>query len=320
MRILIVTEQRSLHPTKDEIDTDLEMKQVSETLKALGHEVFQTPFSLDLLQVKQQILKTQCDKIFNLVETLEGSKLLHFAPALFETLKIPFTGGASQAMMLSSDKLLSKRWFSLSDIPTPRWIETSQRDKYAQFLGMPLILKPVCEEASVGITDASVQTFESEQDLEKFLQGTDAQPLFAEVFISGREFNLSVMKSKNEVEVFPPAEMVFVDYPHGKPSIVGYEAKWEENSFAYAHTQRNFLFSQEDQSLLDELKELTLKTFSLFGENGYARVDFRVDEEGNPYVLELNLNPCIARDSGFTAAAFQAGLSYEEMIEKIIEG
>jgi len=320
MRILIEVDQRSLHPTKDELDTDLEKEQVSEALKALGYEVFEASFSLDLLLVKQQILKSRCDKVFNLVETLEGSRLLHFAPALFEALPVSYTGGTSQGMMLSSDKLLSKRYLALSGVPTPRWIEASQRDMYAQFLGMPLIIKPVCEEASVGITDASVQIFENEQDLAKALQGTASRALFAEVFIAGREFSLSVMRKKDEVVLFPPSEMLFVDYPDEKPSIVGYEAKWEEDSFAYCHTQRSFLFSQEDQNLLDELKDLTLKVFHLFGGIGYARVDFRIDEEKNPYVLELNMNPCIAKDSGFVAAALQAGLTYEQLIEQIIEG
>jgi len=145
-------------------------------------------------------------------------------------------------------------------------------------------------------------------------------PFFAERFIEGREFNISVWALDGVPTVLPPAEMVFLDYPEGKPEIAGYEAKWEEQSFAYTHTKRTFDFLPSEELLLSRLKDLSMQCWTLFGAKGYARIDFRVDSQGNPFVLEVNMNPCIASDSGFTAACERAGFSYNAMIEQIILG
>lgn len=239
MRILIVSDKLSKTPTKDELDTALEVKQVSKALKALGHEVSQLSFSLNLERVKRTLLASRADLIFNLVETLEGCRLLHLAPALFEALGIRYTGGTAQGMMHSSDKLFAKRLMQKEGLPTPPWLEASDCGSPSSFLGNPLIIKPVAEEASVGITDASVRTFYDEASLKQALSGGT---LFAETFIQGREFSVSILTVDGETIVFDPAEMLFIDYPSNKPAIVGYEAKWEESSFEYIHTQRTFTF------------------------------------------------------------------------------
>lgn len=317
MHILIVSDKLSKNPTKDELDTALEVTQVSKALKVLGHDVSRLSFSLNLERVKDRLLSLRPDLIFNLVETLDGCRLLHLAPALFETMGISFTGGNSPSLMLSSDKLFAKRLIHKEGLLTPPWLEGPGSGNLSDFLGIPLIIKPVAEEASVGITDASVQTFYDEVSLSKVLSDGS---LFAEAFIQGREFSVSLLTAKGKTIVFDPAEMLFIDYPSDKPAIVGYEAKWEESSFEYQHTQRTFSFSPDDGPLLKTLQEVSHKAFSLFGGKGYARVDFRIDEGGNPYILEVNFNPCIAKDSGFVAAAHQAGLTYEQMISMIIEG
>ncbi len=317
MHILIIADKLSKDPTKDQQDTLVQVKQVRKALKALGHETSLLSFSLNLERVKQRIIDRNPDLIFNLVETLEGCRLLHLAPALFEAMALKYTGGNSHGMMSSSDKLFAKSLLHKEGLPTPPWVTDSDQGSLAGFLGHPLIIKPVAEEASVGITDASVQTFEDETSLREALGGGS---LFAETFIQGREFSVSILAVGGEMMVFKPAAMLFIDYPPDKPAIVGYEAKWEESSFEYIHTQRTFSFSPEDAPLLKTLQELSRKAFLLFGGKGYARVDFRIDGEGNPFILEVNLNPCIARDSGFVAAAQHAGISYEEMIALIIKG
>lgn len=317
MHILIVSDNLSKEPTKDELDTELEVKQVSKALKGLGHDVSSLSFSLNLERVKNRLFSLHPDLIFNLVETLEGCRLLHLAPALFETMGFRYTGGNSHGMMSSSDKLFAKRLMLKEGLLTAPWLEASGHGSLTGFLGHPLIIKPVAEEASVGITDASVQTFHDESSLKEALAGGS---LFAEIFIHGREFSVSVLTVDEEIIVFDPAEMLFIDYPSDKPAIVGYEAKWEESSFEYIHTQRTFSFSQVDGPLLRTLQDLSRKAFLLFGGKGYARVDFRVDEWGEPFILEVNLNPCIAQDSGFVAAAQRSGYTYEQMIALIIKG
>ena len=210
MHILIVSDKLSKEPAKDELDTALEVKQVGKALKALGHEVSHLDFSLNLQRVKNRINAIRPDLIFNLVETLEGCRLIHLAPALFEAMGIRFTGGSSCAMMLSSDKLTAKHLMRKEGLPTPPWLEEAELDGLAVFLGHPLIIKPVAEEASVGITDASVQTFHDEASLKKALAGGKN---FAETFIQGREFSVSVLALGDEMITFEPAEMLFIDYP-----------------------------------------------------------------------------------------------------------
>jgi len=139
-------------------------------------------------------------------------------------------------------------------------------------------------------------------------------------FIDGREFNLSILPEHGKPCLLPIAEMLFIDYPADKPRITGYEAKWEEQSWAFNHTRRTFEKQPSDEALHARLAEIALRCWEVFGGKGYARVDLRVDPAGQPYVLEVNLNPCIAQDSGFVAAAAQAGLSYRDMVERIIKG
>jgi D-alanine-D-alanine ligase len=101
--------------------------------------------------------------------------------------------------------------------------------------------------------------------------------------------------------------------------VVDFRAKWDEASFEYHHTIRCFDFLPKDQLLLNMLSFLAKECWQVFGLGGYARVDFRVDNDGNPWVLEINANPCISPDSGFVAAADRAGINYADFIARIIK-
>jgi D-alanine-D-alanine ligase len=118
--------------------------------------------------------------------------------------------------------------------------------------------------------------------------------------------------------VLPPAEMRFIDFPAEKPRIVDYAAKWDEQSFEYANTVRNFDLQPEDAGLVANIAERVKACWRLFGLSGYARVDFRVDTAGVPYVLEVNANPCISPEGGLVAAAARAGLSQADLVARII--
>jgi D-alanine-D-alanine ligase len=144
------------------------------------------------------------------------------------------------------------------------------------------------------------------------------RPCFAEDYIDGREFNLSMLAGPSGPEVLPPAEIDFSAFPAGKPRIVGYQAKWEVDSFEYQHTPRRFDMPPSDERLLERLSDLARRTWALFGLAGYARVDFRVDAAGEPWILEINTNPCLSPDAGFPAAVAEAGLSYDAAVERIV--
>ncbi|MEE4259080.1 MAG: ATP-grasp domain-containing protein, partial [Bacteroidales bacterium] len=180
------------------------------------------------------------------------------------------------------------------------------------------IAKPVWEDASVGISDASVLKGDK-KSVQQFIEEHNDMPYFFEEFIEGREFNISVLGGKDGPEVLPMAEIVFEHYPDGKPKIVGYEAKWDEDSFAYHHTVRSFGVEKTDPVLAGKLRQICIDSWMLFRIKGYTRVDFRVDQSGNPWVLEINANPCLSPDAGFYAASQQAGYSFNQVVERICE-
>ena len=116
----------------------------------------------------------------------------------------------------------------------------------------------------------------------------------------------------------PIAEIVFEDFPEGMSRVVGYEAKWREDSFAYAHTVRRFPEEPGDAALLERVRGIALAVWRVCDLRGYARIDFRLDEEGNPFVLEVNANPCLAANAGFMAAAAKAGLRPADIVGRIL--
>ena len=111
--------------------------------------------------------------------------------------------------------------------------------------------------------------------------------------------------------------MRFIDYPEDKPRIVGYRAKWDPTSFEYHHMERVFDLPESDRDLVAELGAIAMQAWTLLRLSGYARVDFRVDESGRPWVLEVNANPGIAPDAGCAAAAAKAGMSYSDAIGRV---
>jgi D-alanine-D-alanine ligase len=118
--------------------------------------------------------------------------------------------------------------------------------------------------------------------------------------------------------VLPPAEIIFEGFTDTMPRIVDYHAKWDTAAFAYHHTPRCFDFPPFDHELLARLQELARLCWEAFGLRGYARVDFRVDDAGRLWVLEINANPCLAPDAGFAAALERAGIDYTEAVRRIL--
>jgi D-alanine-D-alanine ligase len=236
---------------------------------------------------------------------------------------MPYTGAGTEATFLSSNKLAAKKLLHAHRLGTPGWVSLTGSSWRGSFPSRsPFIIKSVWEHASVGLEEGSVVSPRTMGELRDEIRrrlgelGADA---FAERYIDGREFNLSVLAGKDGPVVLPPAEIEFIGYGDERVRIVGYRAKWDENAYEYHHTPRRFGFGPEDRLLLRALRRMALRCWHLFGLRGYARVDYRVDRDGNPWILEINSNPCLSPDSGFTAATLQAGLRYEEVIGRIVE-
>jgi D-alanine-D-alanine ligase len=177
----------------------------------------------------------------------------------------------------------------------------------------------VTEDASFGLDDGAVV---EGRDLVVARAQSCAARLggrwFAERFIEGREFNVALMERDGAPQVLPVGEMVFERWDDNRPRIVGYAAKWNEATSEFRDTTRDFGWREREPGLCKSLEKLARDCWMLFGLNGYARVDIRVDAENRPFILEVNPNPCLEPDAGFAAASVQAGMSYDELIETIV--
>jgi D-alanine-D-alanine ligase len=320
-KVAIIFTQLLPDATEEQKDILLDVDLISNVLIDLGYIPTPIPATLDLAALIRKIQELSPLFVFNLVDSLvDYDKLIQLVPAVFDAFLVPYTGVSARGHFLTTDKILAKEMMCLAGIPTPAWQRCD--DVLADGLKVPLpcIIKPVSFDASREINERSV--CDSSQAATSRIAAMDFEKrseFMAEEYIDGREFNLSAIGLRDGVRIFPPAEMTFVDYPAEKPAIVDYNAKWVPGSFEFSHTVRKFDFPQSDQSLIEKLKTLSLQCWSLFGLCGYARVDFRIDKQGVPWVLEINANPCISPDAGFVAAGGRAGLSYTDLIEAIVE-
>jgi len=306
----------------DELDVLEEAAFFRSGLESLGYVVQVMPFPYDLLQVATILDKLKPRLVVNLTETLFGDgRLVHLAPAIFDHFGIPYTGCSSEAIYLSSHKILSKRLMAAHGIPTPGYLDhESLKDRDITVPEKPYMIKSVWEHASYGLDERKKLLFRGREELISGFPdlATAASQYFAEEYIHGREFNVSVLGTPWGPKVLPVAEMQF-DYPDDKPRIVGYRAKWDTGSFEYQHTSRRFLGENEETEIQEVLHQLCVKCWHVFRLRGYARVDFRIDMQGRAYVLEVNANPCISEDSGFVAAAIKANMTASDLIARIID-
>ncbi len=325
MRIAVLHNAIVADAPPEDQDTLVQVAAISQSLTRLGHIALPIACTLDLEELRATLREARPELVFNLVESLAGvDSLLYLPVAVLDAMGLPYTGSRTEALFLSANKLLSKQRMHQAGLPTPAWIETGDTGVPSPIdddSRMSWILKGIWEQGSRGMGDDSVlMEVRWAEVLERLTEriATTGRPAFAEQFIPGREFNVSVLGGPTGPETLPPAEMCFHNFPEEKPQIVGHQAKWEPDSFEYRNTVRTFDFSEGDGPLLGELSHLAKDCWQLFGLRGWARVDFRVDHEGHPWILEVNANPCLAPDAGFAAALERGGWSFDEGVARIL--
>jgi len=308
---------------KDELDVIVQAQEVSQALHSLGYLSVSLPFSLDLTMMKESLINIAPLLVVNLVETVDGKGcFIHLAPSLLDAQGIPFTGCGTEAVFMSSNKMIAKKMLAAHGMPTPPAVFIGDEQGEVNEFNGHYIIKSVWEHASIGIDESSIVKASRIKGIVREIFRRQAHlggEAFAEAYIEGREFNIAILEGDaGRPEVLPPEEILFDAYPPGKPRIVDYAAKWEECSFEFRHTPRSFEFPVEDAPLLRRLGEIALDCWRIFSLRGYARVDFRVDVTGMPWVLEVNANPCLSSDGGFIAAATEAGLRIEDIVARLI--
>lgn len=306
---------------EDELDCLRQADIVAEALHQLGYETFRCPFVLDMSQTINAVNELQPDVVFNLVETVSGKgSLIHLAPALLDHINIPYTGCGTDAIFLTSNKPVAKEIMARAGIPTPAWIFPN-----GICTGVApsntFLLKASWEHASVGLDEGSIITLDGSTDIAALMNVRRKKiggACFAEAYIDGREFNIALIAGETGVQILHPAEMQFVGYGPEKLKLLDYRAKWVEGSFEYENTVRTMEFSSQDDELIAVLQDIAKRCWDLFDLHGYARVDFRVDKEGKPWVLEINANPCLSPEAGFAYAVEKSSLGFKDAIEMIV--
>ena len=309
-RAVILHDVHAAHGPPDQSDTLVEAQAIGSALYELGFDSEIVPTGLDLASLERTLAKLAPTVVVNLIESLEGrGRLLHLVPALLESMGLPFTGCSATALALSSDKPLAKRLLASAGVSTPAAFSHAAR-------GGRWIVKSVWEHASLGLDDGAIVPAESAAQTIERRRVELGGDWFAEEFVPGRELNVALLAERAGPRTLPVAEIRFDTFPAGKPRIVGYAAKWDLDSFEYQNTLRSFAVEPE---LAEKLRRVALECWAVFRLDGYARVDFRVDERGSPWVLEVNANPCLSPDAGFAAALAEAGIGYEAALSKLID-
>ncbi|MCF8495667.1 MAG: GNAT family N-acetyltransferase [Alphaproteobacteria bacterium] len=304
---------------EDELDTLRQVQEVSGWLRTLNYHPLALSFEEDFQTLEATLKKLKPAFVFNLVESVKGTdRLMYTATAFLDYLGILYTGCSTESLAMTASKKRSKIIMRCAGIPTADFITAD--DEYIE--DSPVgrwIVKSDTEHSSLGM-DAScvVSNLERARNLIEQKKTEYGGMWFAERYVEGREFNIALLQQDKESILVLPREILFEGYAEDMPQIVDYAAKWKEDSFSYNATPGHYEFKPEDKKLLERLEDFSRKCWDLFGLKGAARVDFRVDKQGNPWILEINANPCLSSEAGFMLVMENAGWSAPEVIRSLL--
>jgi D-alanine-D-alanine ligase len=326
LKVLVLFD--GVQPTPIDADLSEEMKteeweteaNVMAALKELGHTAEHVAIFDDVDLVRQKMESFQPDVLFNLVEQFKNNPGFdQNVVSLLEMLGVPFTGCGSTGLTLCKHKGISKKILGHHGIPTPNFlvIPRGQRTGGPGKLKFPILVKPVKEEASYGISRASfVETDEAFRERVGFVHEKYKSDAIAEEYIEGRELYVSIMGNV-KLTVLPIRELVFKEVPPNEPRIATYKAKWDEKYRKRWGLEGQFA-ENLDAALVKEIEKMCKDIYRLLTIDGYARIDLRLTAENKPYFIEANPNPHLAADEDFAQSGMKAGLKYPQLIQTIV--
>jgi len=293
---------------------------VVESLKRLGHEINVLGVYSDLAQIRHTIEDFNPHITFNLLEEFDGEVLFDQNVVSFlELLRMKYTGCNPRGLMISRDKAIAKKILSYHSIATPKFqvFGKSKPKRLIKKLEFPLIVKCLYQEASLGLSGASVvnNTLKLYERID-YLNEKYETEVIVEEFVEGREFYVGVIGNKR-LTVLPIWELVFEKSEKPNKEFYSEKAKWDKK-----YRERKGVSSKKAEltpSLEKEIIKTVKKTYQALELSGYARIDIRVSADGTPYVLEANPNPNIAEYDEFAMSAKESGLSYDELMEKLVK-
>ena len=284
-------------------------QQAQEAVRSLGLGTTLVPLQRSLLNFLNRVKELNPDALVNLCEGYFGRPQWESNVAgIFELLGLTFTGNGAKTLALCQDKFKAKAVLKASGLPTAPAQLMLKGDEPLE-LRFPLIVKPNAEDASLGVYPESVVRDEAalRRQVRRCLDNYK-QPVLVEAFIDGREFNVSVMEN-GEARALPVSEIDYSAMPKDMPRILGYDAKWFEDHPLYQKTPP-VCPAPVDDGTRARLQGLAEAAFRAMGCRDYARVDFRMDAKGRPFILEVNPNPDISTNAGYARALKAAGLEY----------
>jgi D-alanine-D-alanine ligase len=259
------------------------------------------------------------DAVFNLAEgPLDCYEKEPHAAALLELLGFPYTGNGPTPLVLCKNKAVTKQILQGHGLPTPAFVVCDSLPKKQPALTYPVVVKPLRQDGSLGITDESVAvSFQELKRAVKYVLEAQHQEALVEEFVCGREFNVSLLgngRAEAPYRVLPPGEFVY----HSKRwRVCTFDAKWDEQHPSYAAVEAVYPASIS-RALFRQLEQISLECARIFELSGYARLDFRLDKDGVPQLLDVNPNPDVAPRMGMARAAETAGLNYAEFVHELL--
>jgi D-alanine-D-alanine ligase len=325
LKVLVLSDGTS--PTTVDQDFTKEMKtkdwkteaDVMAALGKLGHTAEHLAIYDDVDLVRQKLETFASDILFNLVEQFRNNPGFdQNIASFFELQGLPFTGCGATGLTLCKHKGISKKILHYHGIHVPHFvvIPRGQRIARPKQLQFPILVKPVKEEASYGISQASfVETDEQFRERVAFIHEKRNADTIAEQYIDGRELYVSLMGNVR-LTVFPIREMIFGDVPPSEPKIATYSAKWDDE-YRKRKGLRNEFAEGLDPALVGEIEGTCKRIYRLLTIDGYARIDLRLTADNKVYFIEANPNPILADDEDFALSAGKAGLPYPQLIDRI---
>ena len=293
---------------------------VISTLRAMGHEVKALGVHDDLGEIRRLATEWKPHIAFNLLEGFDDITIFdQNVVSHLELLKLSYTGCNPRGMLLARDKSLSKKLLAYHRIRVPEFevVRMGRPIRRPKRLPFPLIVKSLTQEASIGISQASVvDTDEKLKERVVFIHESIGTAALVEQYIEGRELYVGILGNQS-LQAMPVWELFFTNMPEGARRIATDRVKW-----SVKYQKKYGIDSGQIRDLPDskaeEIQHLCKRTFRALELSGYARIDLRLDDAGNAWILEANPNPQIARGEDFAASAEKVGLSYETVLQRII--
>ena len=291
---------------------------IERTLQDGAHVAQTIPVDGDLFQMRERLASYEPDVVFNLCESLCGDARLESAvPLVLDGLSVPYTGSPPSALSAALYKDRVKALLHRAGVPTPE-SQVVGHESELRPMRYPAIVKPTREDGSIGISSTSV-VYDEESCRRKVHEVSRAlkQPVLIERFVKGREFNVGLFGFPS-ARILPLSEIDFTRLPSHLPKIVSYEAKWSEGSTEDLGTVP-VTFPQLPPAIAARIRKVALEAYRALGARDYGRVDVRLsDDDGTPYVVDVNPNCDLAPESGLARAAAAVGIDYQAMMRLLV--